>query len=82
MCRHYKIVVDPADKQSPRQKPNVEKAISYIQTDFLPRIRKRVFTSLFELNKELKDWLLIANARPIQGRGRARDFSLKRKERV
>ena len=74
MCKHYKIVVDPADKESPRQKPNVEKAISYIQTDFFPRIRKRVFTSLFELNKELKDWLLIANARPIQGRGGSRDF--------
>ena len=80
MCKHYGIVVDPADKQSPRHKPNVEKAISYLQTDFLPRIRRRTFASLFELNKELKNWLNVANARLIQGRGQSRDFFFEREK--
>lgn len=74
MCKHYQIAVDPADKESPRQKPNVEKGVGYLQSDFLPRIRKRSFTSLIELNKELRSWLLKINQIPIQGRGKSREF--------
>jgi len=73
MCKHYGLVVDPADSYSPRHKPNVENAVKYLQTDFLSRIRKKTFTSLIELNRELKKWLKLANQKIIQGRGLSRD---------
>lgn len=74
MCKHYGIVVDPADARSPRHKPNVENAVKYLQTDFLARIRNRTFTSLTELNRELKRWLEVANNKEIQGRGQSRSY--------
>ena len=74
MCKHYGIVVDPADARSPRQKPNVENAVKYLQTDFMARIRNKTFTSLMELNKELRSWLVTANNKKIQGRGQSRSF--------
>lgn len=74
LCRHYNIVVDPADPVSPRHKPNVEKAVDIIQKDFFPRIRNKTFTSLNELNRELKGWLLKRLEVPIKGRGNSRKF--------
>jgi transposase len=74
MCKHYGVVVDPADARSPRHKPNVENAVKYIQTDFLSRIRNKTFTSIIELNSELRKWLELANKKPIQGRGESREF--------
>jgi len=74
MCKHYNIVVDPADSYSPRHKPNVENAVKYLQTDFIARIRKKTFTSLVSLNHALKSWLEFANSQKIQGRGNSRSF--------
>lgn len=74
MCKHYKIAIDPADSYSPRHKPNVENAVKYLQTDFLARIRNKTFTSLIELNMELRKWLAKANRTTIQGRGQSRDY--------
>jgi len=74
MCKHYGIVVDPADSYSPRHKPNVENAVKYLQTDFLARIRNKTYTSLVELNRDLRSWLKIANQKEIQGRGNSRDY--------
>ncbi len=74
MCKHYSIVIDPADKESPRHKPNVENAVKYLQTDFLARIRNKTFTSLIELNMELRQWLIKANEAFVQGRGNSRNY--------
>lgn len=74
MCKHYGLAIDPADSYSPRHKPNVENAVKYLQTDFLARIRNKTFTSLIELNMELRKWLVQANSTTIQGRGQSRDY--------
>lgn len=74
MCKHYGLVIDPADSYSPRHKPNVENAVKYLQTDFLARIRNKTYTSLVELNRDLRDWLKVANQKEIQGRGHSRDY--------
>lgn len=74
LCRHYGIVVDPADPVSPRHKPNVEKTVDIVQRDFYPRIRNKTFTSLNEINRELKGWLLNRLEVPIKGRGNSRKF--------
>lgn len=74
MCKHYGIVVDPADSYSPRHKPNVGNAVKYIQTDFLARIRNKTYTSMVELNRDLREWLKLANQKEIQGRGNSRNY--------
>lgn len=74
MCRHYGLVVDPADSYSPRHKPNAENAVKYLQTDFLARIRNKTYTSLVDLNRDLRTWLMEANQKEIQGRGNSRNY--------
>lgn len=81
MCVHYNITVDPADSYSPRHKPNVEKAVHVIQQDFLPRIRKKTYTSLVELNRDLRAWLKKKNNEVMKGRGNSRAFFFE-KEKV
>ena len=78
MCKHYNITVDPADSASPRQKSNVENAVKYVQTDFLMRIRNKTYTSLMEINRDLKIWLKEINNKPIQGRGKSRNYFLEK----
>lgn len=78
MCKHYEITVDPADPVSPRHKPNVEKAVGYIQSDFLARTRNKTYSSMMELNRDLKHWLRERNDRPIQGRGQSRNHFLEK----
>lgn len=80
MCRYYQVVIDPADRQSPTHKPNVENAVKYIQSSFLQQIRNKTFSSLIELNRELHNWLKVANTNEIQGRGESRLFFFKREE--
>ena len=75
MCAHYGIAIDPADAASPRHKPNVERAVRIIQQGFFPRIRKKRFTSLIELNRALKTWIKDINENGIiRGRGKTRAF--------
>lgn len=72
MCVHYNITVDPADSYSPRHKPSVEKAVHILQQDFLPRIRNKTYTSLYELNRDLKDWIVKKNQEVMKARGKSR----------
>lgn len=74
MCVHYNIAVDPADSYSPRHKPNVEKAVHVIQQGFFPRIRKKTYTSLYELNRDLKEWLKKKNHESMKNRGHSRNY--------
>lgn len=82
MCNHYGIVVDPADPASPKQKPNVERAVGLIEGDYFHRIRHKTFTSLTELNHNFKAWLIEKNKDMIRGRGQSREyfFELEKKE--
>lgn len=74
MCDHYGIAIDPADPVSPKHKPNVEKSVHIIQQDFLPRIRNKTFTSLYELNRELHHWLADKRRAVMKDRGNSRKF--------
>ncbi len=73
MAKHYGLAIDPADKASPKQKPNVEKAVHVIQQGFFPRIRNKTFTSIHQLNKCLWEYLKEKNAAVMKDRGRSRD---------
>lgn len=74
MCKYYGTVVDPADPSSPKQKPNVERAVGVIEGDFFHRIRNMTFTSLSGLNNELRTWSVQKNKDAIRGRGQSREF--------
>ncbi len=74
MARHYGLAIDPADASSPKQKPNVEKSVDIIQSDFFPRVRNHTFTSIHELNKFLWSYLEEKNAQEMKDRGASRDF--------
>ena len=74
MCGHYGIAVDPADAYSPRHKPNVEKAVHIIQQDFLQRIRHKTYTSLTELNQDLRAWIIKKNQEVMKDRGQSRNY--------
>jgi transposase len=74
MARHYGLAIDPADRYSPKHKPNVEKSVDILQRDFFPRVRNRTFTSLHELNKSLWEYLEIKNSEEMKERGGSRDF--------
>lgn len=56
-CHHYGVIPDPARVRKPKDKPVVERSIGIIQQEFFQRMRNRTFTSLFELNQELKIYL-------------------------
>ncbi len=57
LADHYKIAVVPARVRRPQDKAIVERTIQIFQKWFYFVVRKRVFSSLLELNKVLADHL-------------------------
>lgn len=72
-CHHYGIIPDPARVRRPKDKPVVERSIGVIQQEFFQRMRNRTFTSLFELNQELKIYLTSKMDEVIKERRRSRN---------
>ncbi len=72
-CHHYGIIPDPARVRKPKDKPVVERSIGVIQQEFFQRMRNRTFTSLFELNQELKKYLAEKMTEVIKERGASRN---------
>lgn len=72
---HMGFAVLPARPYTPRDKGAVEGAIGIIQETFFARVRNRTFTSLFELNEALRDYLIELNTAVMK------DYSASRRER-
>ena len=72
MCKHFGIAVDPARPARPQDKPNVERAVQILQQDFFQRVRHKKYTSLYDLNRDLRDFLREKNAEIMAGRGKSR----------
>ena len=66
MCHHYGVVAVPARVRKPRDKAKVENGVLIVERWILFRLRKRVFTSLDELNHAIRDLLIDLNNRPFQ----------------
>lgn len=62
---HYNVVVIPARPHKPKDKAKVENSVLIVKRWILFRLRKRVFTSLGELNDAIKELLVDANNRPF-----------------
>jgi len=61
LAEHYGVAVVPARVKTPQDKAIVERTIQIFQRWFYSKVRMKTFTSLFELNKSLKEHLEIFN---------------------
>lgn len=73
LAEHYNTCVDPADPFKPRHKAIVEKSVQLLQSEFIAANRDKTYTSLRELNRDLKIFCDMVNDRPIKGRGQSRN---------
>lgn len=73
LAEHYGVAIDPADPYKPRHKAVVEKSVQLIQSEFIAAHRNKTYTSLSEINRDLKDFCAMVNTRPIKGRGQSRN---------
>jgi transposase len=73
LCKHYEVAVDPADSYKPRHKPNVEKSVDIIQRGFMQEVRHKTYTSLSELNKDLRTYLNRINNKVMPNHGASRE---------
>lgn len=72
-CHHYNIIADPARAFRPKDKPHVENSIGIIQKEFFQKHRHTTFTSLFEINLSLKNYLIEKMDCKILTRGMSRN---------
>lgn len=61
LATHYDVAVVPARVRRPQDKAIVERTIQVFQRYFFMKVRNRTFTSLLELNRCLKEHLVIFN---------------------
>lgn len=66
LADHYGTMVLPARPIKPQDKAKVENGVLIVERWILFRLRKRVFTSLDELNHAIRDLLIDLNNRPFQ----------------
>ena len=73
LANHYGVLIDPARAGKPKDKPRVERMVSYIRASFWAG---RTFTSLEEINRELRSWCLKVAGQRIHGTTRKQPFEL------
>jgi transposase len=65
-ARHYQTVILPARPNAPRDKALVEGAVKIVYAWIFASLRNRIFHTLEELNKAIRQELEIYNAKPMQ----------------
>ncbi|MFQ5866137.1 MAG: IS21 family transposase [bacterium] len=65
-ARHYQTVILPARPNRPKDKALVEGAVRIVYAWIFAALRDRLFTSLEELNGDIREELQKYNARPMQ----------------
>jgi hypothetical protein len=73
MANHYGVLIDPARAGKPKDKPRVERMVPYVRASFWSG---RTFTSLDEVNHELRNWCLKVAGLRIHGTTRKRPFEV------
>lgn len=66
MAEHYGAIILPARARKPKDKAKAENGVLIVERWILFRLRKRVFTSLGELNEAIRELLVEVNARPFK----------------
>ncbi len=73
MARHYGVLIDPARAGKPKDKPRVERMVSYVRDSFWAG---RTFESIGEINQELREWCLKLAGLRIHGTTRQRPLEV------
>ena len=66
LADHYSTTILPARPKKPKDKAKVENSVIIVQRWILFRLRKRIFTSLAELNDAIRLLLIDGNSRPFK----------------
>ncbi len=66
MASHYRAMVIPARPRKPKDKAKAENGVLVVERWILFRLRRRVFTSLGELNAAIRELLVEVNGRPFK----------------
>jgi transposase len=66
LAEHYGTMILPTRPRKPKDKAKVENAVLLVERWILFRLRKRVFTSLADLNAAIRELLADLNDRPFQ----------------
>ena len=67
MCTHYNVVAVPARAGQPRDKAKVEGAVRIVQQRIVAVLRDRIFHSLSDLNRAVREEVDRINDAPMQG---------------
>lgn len=67
MCTHYNVVAVPARAGQPRDKAKVEVAVRIVQQRIVAVLRDRIFHSLSDLNRAVREEVDHINDAPMQG---------------
>lgn len=81
LADHYRTAILPARPYKPKDKAKVENAVQVVERWILFRLRKRLFTSLGELNVAIRELLDDVNNRPFQKLAGSRREALERLDR-
>ena len=73
MAEHYGTAIIPARIRSPKDKPNAESIVGNISTWIIAALRNDQFFSLHELNKAIRQRLILFNRRPFQKKEGSRE---------
>ena len=73
LAAHYGVIVDPCRVAKPKDKPRVERPMSYIRDSFFAG---RTFASLEEINQGAEKWCLSVAGERIHGTTRQRPLDL------
>lgn len=71
--RHYSVEIVPARPYKPKDKARGERAVQIVERWILFRLRKRIFTSLPELNAAIQQLLAQANGARMRRLNKTRD---------
>jgi len=73
LAHHYGVLIDPARAGKPKDKPRVERMVPYTRASFWAG---RTFTSIDEINSELRIWCLKVAGQRIHGTTRKKPFEV------
>lgn len=71
-AEHYEVAVIPARPRKPKDKPNVEAGVGWLETWLLGRLRHRHFFSFADLNKAIQEIMAELDETPYQKRAGTR----------
>lgn len=66
MAEHYATMIIPARPRKPQDKAKAENGVLVVERWILFRLRRRIFTSLDELNSAIRELVIDLNNRPFQ----------------